>query len=141
MSARIDMDNQQALQWQEFSLLWDSNNFRAAHDWLLSRWNQITKTCLMGQADRDAQFLQGLAFAALALYFTQHANQEGALLMLDDAMVMLTKYVPSYQGVAVEPILESLARLRPLLIGLDPAAACPLPPPIYSSFQFAQAVL
>jgi hypothetical protein len=125
--------------WEELAALWDGNDFRGVHDWLNVRWGELVKTRLLGPADPDTEFLQGLAFAALALHFTQNGNQEGALLMLDDALVVLAKYVPSRQGVAVEPVLETLASLRPLLVGLEPDAECPLQPFACNKFRFERA--
>lgn len=126
--------------WEELAALWDGNDLRAVHDWLNARWSQLVSTRLLRDEDPDARFLQGLAFAALALHFTQVENQEGALMMLDDALVFLTPYAPSHQGVAVEPILQSLEELRPLLVGLPPQAPCPVQPFVYRKFRLARAL-
>lgn len=126
--------------WDELAGLWDGNDFRAVHDWLNWRWGELVKTRALREYDPDASFLQGLAFAALALHFTQDGNQEGALMMIDDAMVFLAPYVPSHQGVAVEPVLQSLAELRPLLVGLPPDAPCPIQPFAYRKFRLAREV-
>lgn len=126
--------------WEELAELWDGNDFRAVHDWLNWRWGELVKTRVLREFDPDASFLQGLAFAALALHFTQDGNQAGALMMIDDAMVVLAPYVPSHQGVAVEPVLQSLAELRPMLVGLPPDAACPVQPFVYRKFRLARAV-
>jgi hypothetical protein len=126
--------------WEELAELWDGNHFRAVHDWLNWRWGELVKTRVLREYDPDASLLQGLAFAALALHFTQDGNQEGALMMIDDAMVVLAPYVPSHQGVAVEPVLQSLAELRPLLVGLPPDAPCPIQPFVYRKFRLARAL-
>jgi len=126
--------------WGELAELWDGNDFRAVHDWLNERWGQLVKSRVLRDDDPDARFLQGLGFAALALYFTQDGNQEGALMMIDDATIYLAPYVPSHQGVAVEPVLQSLAELRPLLVGLAPYAECPIQPFVYRKFRLARAV-
>ena len=126
--------------WGELAELWDGNDFRAVHDWLNERWGQLVKSRVLCDDDPDARFLQGLAFAALALHFTQDGNQEGALMMIDDAAIFLSPYVPSHQGVAVEPVLQSLAELRPLLVGLAPDAACPIQPFVYRKFRLTRAV-
>ncbi len=126
--------------WDELAELWNGNDFRAVHDWLTCRWGDLVKTRVLRDGDPDARFLQGLGFAALALYFTQDGNQEGSLMMIDDAMVFLAPYVPSHQGVAVEPVLQSLAELRPMLVGLPPDAACPMQPFVYRKFRLARAV-
>jgi len=126
--------------WDELAELWDGNDFRAVHDWLNWRWAELVKTRVLREYDPDASFLQGLAFAALALHFTQDGNQEGALMMIDDAMVFLAPCVPSFEGIAVEPVLQSLAELRPMLVGLPPDAPCPVQPFVYRKFRLARAV-
>lgn len=114
--------------WHELAFLWNSNDLRAVHDWLNERWSALVRNRVGGHADPEAQFLQALAFAALALHFTQHRNQDGARLMLDDALVALARFRPSYLGLRVDPILDTLAALRPLLVGLASGAECPLVP-------------
>lgn len=126
--------------WEELAELWDGNDFRAVHDWLTCRWGDLVKTRVLRDEDPGARFLQGLGFAALALYFTQNANQEGALLMIDDATVWLSRYLPSHEGVAVEPVVQTLAELRPLLVGLPPLAQCPMQPFVYRKFRLTRAV-
>lgn len=126
--------------WEELAELWDGNDFRAVHDWLNWRWGELVKTRVLRDDDPDARFLQGLAFAALALHFTQEGNQEGSLMMIDDAMVFLAPCVPSFEGIAVEPVLQSLAELRPMLVGLPPDAPCPVQPFVYRKFRLARAV-
>ncbi len=130
------LDSNQYLQWQELAPLWDSWNFGAVHDWLGVRWNHIIQSTPQGHDDKDAQFLQGLAFAALAWHFTRHHNQDGAQLLADDALSVLPKFLPTYWGVDVAPIVESLNVLRPLLEGLDPEADCPLQPFVCSKLSF-----
>jgi hypothetical protein len=125
--------------WDELAALWDGNHFRAVHDWLNKRWGQLMKSRVLRDDDPDARFLQGLAFAALALHFTQDGNQVGALMMIDDATIFLAPYVPSHQGVAVEPVLQSLAELRPMLVGLPPDAQCPMQPFVYRKFRLTRA--
>ena len=125
--------------WDELASLWDGNHFRAVHDWLNERWGRLVKSRVLRDDDPDARFLQGLAFAALALHFTQDGNQEGALMMIDDATIFLAPYGPSHQGVAVEPVLQSIAELRPMLVGLPPDAECPMQPFVYRKFRLTRA--
>ena len=108
---------------------------RGMHDWLNQRWSRLVETRMMGQRDTDAEFLQALAFAALALHFTQNRNQEGALLMLDDALVALTRFRPGLFGVRVDPILDTLNELRPMMVGLAPEDECPLQPFVCRRFE------
>jgi uncharacterized protein len=122
--------------WSEFAPLWDGNDLAAAHDWLNERWTRLIRNRPGGHQDPEAQFLQSLAYATLALHFTQHGNQDGALLMLDDALVALGRYRPEFLGVQVDPVLATLNELRPLLVGLAPNAECPLWPFVYRKFEF-----
>jgi uncharacterized protein len=124
------------LDWKDVAVMWDSNDLGALHDWLNERWSRLIRNSLLGARDPEAEFLQGLAFATLALYFTQNQNQEGALLMIDDAQMALAKYQPRFLGVNVAPILGALQELRPLLAGLAPDADCPLYPFVYPKFEY-----
>lgn len=122
--------------WGELEHHWDNNDFGAAHDWLNERWAQIVRTSPAGDKDPDARFIQGLAFAALALYFTQDSNQESARLFLDDALMVLPLYKPSHMGIMVEPVLETLHTLRPAIALLGPDDACPFQPFVYNKLIF-----
>jgi hypothetical protein len=124
-----------ALQWDEFAALWNSNDLAAAHDWLNLRWSRRVETRLAGAADPEARFLQGLAFATLALYFTQAAKQDGALVMIDDALVALGPYRPAFLGVRVEPVVATLEELRPLVASLAPDDENPMFPFAYRRFE------
>ena len=124
--------------WEELAHLWDSNDLAAAHDWLNERWSRLIRNSVAGQADPEAQFLQGLAYAVLALYFTQNANQEGAVMMIDDALMSLNRFRPGFLGVRVDPIIGTLEDLRPLLAGLAPDAECPLWPFVYNKFEYSR---
>lgn len=114
--------------WEELARLWNDNDLAAAHDWLNERWSRLVRNRPGGQADPEAQFLQAVAFAVLALYFTQAGNQEGARLMLDDALVALGQYRPRFLGLQVDPLVDTLLELRPLIATLAPDAECPIYP-------------
>lgn len=118
--------------WDELAHHWNENDFQVVHDWLNQRWAQLVKDRIGGDKDPEARFLQGLAFAALALYFTQNGNQEGACLLIDDALMILPQYAPSHQGIRVEPILETLHTLRPIISLLGPDDECPFQPFVYN---------
>lgn len=124
------------LDWSQAAAMWDDNQLGQLHDWLNERWSRLVRNSVLGNKDPEAEFLQALAFATLALFFTQNENQEGALLMIDDALVVLSRYKPSHLGVDVDPIVEALAQLRPMLVGLAPDAACPMWPFVYPKFSF-----
>lgn len=125
---RGGMARSEYFHWDELGMLWDANNFGGVHDWLGERWNFLIQSSPLGNRDHDAKFFQGLAYAALAFYFTQNFNQEGAALMVDDALEVLPQFGPVCHGIHVDPIIDSLLTLRPLLQGIAPDAACPLQP-------------
>jgi hypothetical protein len=127
-----------AIDWDAFAVLWNANDLAAAHDWLSERWARLVRNSVLGNADPEAEFLQGLAFAVLALFFTQNRNQEGARLVLDDALVTLAKFRPSFLGVKVDPVVGALTELRPMLAGLAPEDDCPIYPFVYSKFEFVR---
>jgi len=127
-----------SIDWGEFATLWDGNELAAAHDWLNERWSRLIRNSLRGTSDPEAEFLQGLAFAVLALFFTQNRNQEGARLVLDDALLALAKFRPAFLGVRVDPIVAMLGDLRPLLAGLAPEDDCPLLPFVYPKFEYTR---
>lgn len=127
------------LDWGEVATLWNNNQLGTLHDWLNERWSRLIRNSVLGTSDPEAELLQALAFATLALFFTQNQNQEGALLMLDDAVMALGKYRPTYMGVQIEPIYATLQELRPMLVGLAPDADCPMWPFVYPRFEFDRA--
>lgn len=122
--------------WDELDHHWDNNEFGEVHDWLNERWAQIVKNSPAGDKDPDARFMQGLAFAALAIYFTQVGNQESACLFLDDALMILPQYKPGYMGIMVEPVLETLHTLRPVISLLGRDDPCPFQPFVYNKLMF-----
>lgn len=124
--------------WWELAILWDAGDFHGVHDWLGLRWSHLIQSRPGGHADRDASFLQGLAFAALAFHFTQNQKQDGAVLMADDALAMLPGYLPAYRGLAVEPVLATLRELRPRLDGLDAEDECPMHPFVFNRLQYGK---
>jgi hypothetical protein len=123
------------LDWGEVAALWNSNDLAVLHDWLNERWSRLIRNSVLGSKDPEGEFLQALAFATLAFFFTQNRNQEGALLMIDDAVVALAKFQPRYLGVQVAPIVEALQELRPVLAGLAPDADCPFFPFVLPRFE------
>ena len=124
------------LDWKEVAAMWNGNDLGMLHDWLNERWSRLIRNSMLGQKDPEAEFLQGLAFATLALFFTQNRNQEGALMLVDDAQMALAKYRPRFLGVNVDSILDALAELRPRLIGLAPDSDCPIFPFVYPKFEY-----
>jgi uncharacterized protein len=114
--------------WDELAQLWNAGDFGGVHDWLGLRWSRLIQTRARGTDDKDARFLQGLAFAALAFHFTQNRNQEGARLLADDALAVLPGYGAAHMGIEAGPVLRSLRALRPMLENLETEADCPMQP-------------
>jgi len=112
------------LDWSEVAAMWDNNQLGQLHDWLNERWSRLVRDSVLGNKDPEAEFLQALAFAVLAL------------LMADDALMALNKYRPSYLGVAIDPIVGTLQELRPMLCGLAADDPCPLYPFACPKFQY-----
>lgn len=133
--APADAPSWQHFAWDELAHLWNDNELDAAHDWLNERWSRLIRNSVLGSRDPEAEFLQGLAFATLAFFFTQNQNQEGAVLLIDDAVMALAKFQPRYLGVQVAPIVDALQELRPVLAGLAPDADCPLFPFVLPRFE------
>lgn len=122
--------------WAALAALWNGNDFRGVHDWLNERWARLVRDRILGDADPEARFLQGLAFAAIAFHFAQNDNAEGARMMLDDALVALAAFRPSYRKVRVDAVMESLEELRPLVLALA-AGGAPAPQPfVYRRFEY-----
>jgi hypothetical protein len=128
------------LDWSEIATLWDDNELGVLHDLLNERWSRLIRNSVLGSADPEAQFLQALAFATLALFFTQNRNQEGALILLDDALVGLGKYRPRFLGVHIDPIIGTLQELRPLIVSLPADGENPMFPFVYAKFEHSWAV-
>ena len=125
-----------AFAWEEVAALWNDGDFGGVHDWLGLRWNHLIQSRPAGQADPDARFLQGLAFAALAFHFTCNRRQDGAALMADDALSVLPGFLPAHRGVEAAPILETLNALRPLLDGVGREAECPMQPFVFNKLVY-----
>jgi hypothetical protein len=56
--------------------------------------------------------------------------------MIDDALMILPQYSPSHMGIMVEPILETLHTLRPVISLLGPHDTCPFQPFVYNKLMF-----
>lgn len=127
------------LDWGELAQMWNNNQLGQLHDWLNERWSRLIHNSPLGTKDPEAELLQALAFATLALFFTQSQNQDGARLLIDDALLALGKYRPSYMGIKIEPIYGTLQDLRPMLVGLATDAECPMYPFAYAKFEYTRA--
>jgi hypothetical protein len=123
------------IDWSEVASLWNTNALGVLHDLLNERWSRLIRNSVLGTRDPEAEFLQGLAFATLALFFTQNRNQEGALLMVNDALIALGKYRPRFLGVRIDPIIDTLQTLRPLIASLPADGENPMFPFVYAKFE------
>lgn len=123
------------IDWSEVATLWNTNELGVLHDLLNERWSRLIRNSVLGTRDPEAEFLQGLAFATLALFFTQNRNQEGALLMVDDALIALGKYRPRFMDVRIDPIIGTLQTLRPLIASLPADGENPMFPFVYAKFE------
>lgn len=110
--------------WDELAALWDEGDFRGVHDWINERWARVVQTHPEGDRQPFARFLQGLAFAALALHFARERNAESARIFVEDALEVLPRYAPQYAGIELAPIIETLHALAAALPG---AGETPLP--------------
>jgi hypothetical protein len=123
------------IDWSAVATLWNTNELGVLHDLLNERWSRLIRNSVLGTRDPEAEFLQGLAFATLALFFTQNRNQEGALLMVNDALIALGKYRPRFLGVRIDPIIDTLQTLRPLIASLPADGENPMFPFVYAKFE------
>ena len=123
------------IDWSEVATLWNTNELGVLHDLLNERWSRLIRNSVLGTRDPEAEFLQGLAYATHPLFFTQNRNQEGALLMVDDALIALGKYRPRFLGVQIDPIIGTLQTLRPLIAALPADGDNPMFPFVYAKFE------
>jgi len=98
--------------WDELALLWNRQDFAGVHDWLNERWARLVQESASGERDVVASFLQGLAFAALALHFMREGNEESAGLFVEDALKVLPQFAPAYAGIRITPIQDALGELQ-----------------------------
>lgn len=118
--------------WDELLILWQSGDFRAVHDWINHHWSQIVRGSVEADSDPFAQFLQGLAFSALAFHYAGEQNRESAGLFVNDGLEVLSRYPSSYAGIETTPIIDALEELRDLL----PASGAEQPiPAVVSSVR------
>ncbi len=107
------------LLWDELAALWQAGDFRAVHDWINERWARTMQESPQGADDPFVQFLQGLAFAALAFHFIGERNFESAGIFTEDGLIVLSRYAPVYAGVEITPLIDALAELRDVMSASD----------------------
>ena len=87
----------------------NSGDYYACHDTLEAIWNDAWQS--------DRAFYQGILQIAVGLYHLQNQNWHGATILLGEGTSRLPAYLPEYQSIDVENLLEdSLQILRTVQI-------------------------
>ena len=83
----------------------NSGDYYACHDTLEAIWNDAWQS--------DRAFYQGILQIAVGLYHLKNQNWHGAAVLLGEGTSRLPAYLPDYQSIDVETLLEdSLLILR-----------------------------
>lgn len=83
----------------------NNRDYYACHDTLESIWNDAWQS--------DRAFYQGILQIAVGLYHLYNQNWHGATILLGEGTSCLPAYLPDYQSIDVETLLEdSLQILR-----------------------------
>jgi predicted metal-dependent hydrolase len=83
----------------------NSGDYYACHDTLEAIWNDAWQS--------DRAFYQGILQIAVGLYHLKSQNWHGAAILLGEGTSRLPAYLPDYQSIDVETLLEdSLLILR-----------------------------
>ena len=83
----------------------NSGDYYACHDTLEAIWNDAWQS--------DRAFYQGILQIAVGLYHLKNQNWHGAAILLGEGTSRLPAYLPNYQSIDVETLLEdSLVILR-----------------------------
>ena len=83
----------------------NNGDYYACHDTLEASWNDSWQS--------DRAFYQGILQIAVGLYHLQSQNWYGATILLGEGTSRLPAYLPEYQSIDVENLLEdSLQILR-----------------------------
>ncbi|WP_434686029.1 DUF309 domain-containing protein [Pseudanabaena minima] len=88
----------------------NSGDYYACHDTLEAIWNDAWQS--------DRAFYQGILQIAVGLYHLKNQNWHGAAILLGEGTSRLPSYLPDYQSIDVETLLEdSLLILRTVQVG------------------------
>ena len=97
------------LSFKEAIAQFNHGDYYNCHDTLEAIWNDAW------QSDRG--FYQGILQIAVGLYHLQNHNWHGAAILLGEGTSRLPEYLPEYQSIDVENLLEdSLSILRTVQI-------------------------
>ena len=89
--------------------LFNNGDYYACHDTLEAIWNDSWQC--------DRAFYQGILQIAVGLYHLKNQNWHGAAILLGEGTSRLPAYLPDYQSIDVETLLEdSLLILRTVQI-------------------------
>ncbi|PZU98456.1 MAG: DUF309 domain-containing protein [Pseudanabaena sp.] len=95
---------------EEAIALFNSGNYYACHDVFEEIWHNAWQS--------DRAFYQGIIQIAVGLYHLNNQNWHGATILLGEGTSRLPKYLPDYQTVDVESLLEdSLHILKSVQVG------------------------
>ena len=90
--------------------LFNNGDYYACHDTLEEIWHNAWQS--------DRAFYQGILQVAVGLYHLKNQNWHGATILLGEGTSRLPAYLPDYQSIDVESLLEaSLQILRTMQIG------------------------
>nr|WP_055075308.1 DUF309 domain-containing protein [Pseudanabaena sp. 'Roaring Creek'] len=83
---------------EEAIALFNSGDYYACHDTLEAIWNDAWQS--------DRAFYQGILQIAVGLYHLKGQNWHGATILLGEGTSRLPIYLPDYQSIDVERLLE-----------------------------------
>jgi predicted metal-dependent hydrolase len=94
---------------EEAIALFNNGDYYACHDRLEAIWNDSWQC--------DRAFYQGILQIAVGLYHLKNQNWHGAAILLGEGTSRLPAYLPDYQSIDVQTLLEdSLLILRTVQI-------------------------
>ncbi|MDB9315159.1 DUF309 domain-containing protein [Spirulina sp. CS-785/01] len=99
---------------QEFN----QQDFYACHDTLEAIWMEAT--------EQDKRFYQGILQVAVACYHLGNENRNGAVMLLGEGTKRLRDYLPDYEGIDVEQLLDQSLDLLTQLQQTPPNAIAAL---------------
>ncbi|MBO8163408.1 MAG: DUF309 domain-containing protein [Brevibacillus sp.] len=96
-------------QYYQFFRLFNAGEYYECHDVLEEIWME----------DKSNKFLQGLLQIAVGMYHYECGNVKGARWMFANARKYLTRYLPSFWGLSLQPVVDCLDECLRLLPDRD----------------------
>ena len=90
----------------------NQQEFYACHDTLEAVWVEADEA--------DKRFYQGILQVAVGCYHLSNDNLRGAIILLGEAVRRLRDYLPEYEGIDVEELLQQAIALLQALQQLNP---------------------